>query len=69
MWNTYNIEDDLLSQQEGYGLAINNEGIRIITRNSFINKNSETISRGYQIGNQIVFETEPGRGNCAIIKI
>lgn len=69
IWEKYDdIYRDILPQQEGYNLTIDNEEVRIITRNSFINKSSETISRGNQIGNQIVFETEHGRQSIAIIK-
>ena len=68
MWDTYNIESDLLPQQEGYGLTIDNGEARTMVRNSFVNRNSETISRSYQVGKQIVFETEHGRQSIAVLK-
>lgn len=66
IWDTYNIEEDILLQQKGYGLTINNNKVQNRAQRPFMNGNIETISRSYQIGNQIVFETQHGRGNCAI---
>lgn len=67
-WDTYNIEYDLLPQQEGYGLTIDYGKVGNKAQKTFINRNMQTISPSYQIGDQMVFETEDGRETVSIIR-
>lgn len=68
MWDIYNIESDLLPQQEGYGLTIDNGQVQNRAQKALTNRSTKMISRSYQTGKQIVFETEHGRETVSIMR-
>lgn len=68
LWDRHSIEKDMLPQQEGYGLTIGYGRAQNKMQKVFVSRQPKDMSRSYRIGNQIVFETENGRGNCLIIK-
>lgn len=68
MWEKHDIYKDILPQQEGYSLTIEYEKTQFRIQKLFTNKIIKNISKYYQMGNQMVFETEHERGNIAITK-